>query len=295
MHKTHEFSVLSLVMNFEFPSALNLQKSTPSFLYAFDSGIAPSGAWTAVSIAEIRQSSVTTVFGHSGNLSPVSGSYLEIENSGFSTIAFHITPPNNGWTQYQGSFDNVNFSPITFRQVGNDGYTQESAVSEDYIGSIVGCSKIRFVNMTGALVSGTVMGTLSKQLSIIEGIEHSSPPHKFGNTLFHIGFSITGGSVNNSGLYFPTARHKFVITYLNMSASSQNGSYITFHEGSGTQDNPEKWVLSTYMKGAANDTQNINGNFTTPYVADGITSGLYLTTTANALVRGVIHGYEAEN
>jgi hypothetical protein len=234
-------------------------------------------------------------FGYSGNIPVSSGDFFEINNNGYSTIAFNCQCPPQGAVSFRASFDGVNFDSVTFRQMGNDGYTQESSEDSNYIGSVIGARKIRFVNLTGAANSGTIMGTLSRDASILEGLEHSSPPHKFGNALFHMGINVSGSSIQNSGLFFPSKRHKFAVSYISLSVSSQNGTYITFHEGSGTAGDPSKWIISNYVKVNSNDTQFLNAVLSTPFVAADLNSGLFLTVEGDATIRGVVHGYETEN
>lgn len=233
-------------------------------------------------------------FGAANNLPTGSGSYFEVDTQGYPTIGFNIQPPNNGYTQFQGSFDGINFEAFTLRQLGNDGYSQSADIAENYIGSVSSFRKVRFVNVTGALQTGTIIGTLSNQVSTLEGIEHNSPPHKFGNALFHIGVNVSG-TATDSGIFFPSNRNKFAVTHLTFGASSTAGSYITLHEGSGTVGDPDKWVFTTYLKSNPTDTQLINLSFTTPHIADFVGSGLYLTVSNDAILRGVIYGYETEN
>ncbi len=234
-------------------------------------------------------------FGQPNNIPIASGAYCEVWNPGMSTICFHITPPNNGWVQYQGTFDGINYTPITLRQVGDDGYSQESSVPEDYIGSVIGLKSLRFVNMTGASAVGTVMGTFNRQVSTLEGIENDAPPHKFGNSLFHLGINITGAAVADQLLYHPSSRHKVAITHISMGTASTNGSNITVYEGSGMASDPNRWVFSTYVKAPVSDTVNISPSFLTPWVSQYYGSGIYITTDGVTTVRGVVHGYQTEN
>lgn len=236
-----------------------------------------------------------TSFGFSGNMPSGSGSFYEVDSFGYSTATFNVQPPNQGTIQFTASFDGVNFDSITFRQMGDDGYSQESYQSANYIGSILGSKKLRFVNMSGALNSGSIIGTFSKEVGILEGVEHNNPPHKFGNALFHLGINVSGASISNSGLYFPRPRHKFAVTYVALGMSSQNGSFITLHEGSGTAGNASQWIFTTYTKSSTNDTQFVNAVLNTPYVASNFHSGLFLSVEGGvATIRGVIHGYETE-
>ena len=124
----------------------------------------------------------------SGYISPISGSTLVFENSGYNTIGFDISNVTSGQIQFEGSFNGVDFTPITFRQIGNDGYTQffSGNSMEDYIGSVSSIKKIRFEVISAGYSSGYIAGRLSRTNSVLEGIEHVSPPHKFGNSLFEI-------------------------------------------------------------------------------------------------------------
>jgi len=234
-------------------------------------------------------------FGYSGNMPSGSGSYYEIDSFGYSTAAFNVQTPSQGTVQFTASFDGVNYDSVTFRQMGDDGYSQEAAETSNYIGSVVGSRKLRFVNASGAFSSGTVMGTLSKEVCVLEGVEHNSPPHKFGNALFHIGINFSGNAFSNSGLYFPQPRHKFAVTYVSLAMASQNGAFITLHEGSGTAANASQWIFTTFTRNSTNDTQLVNAVLSTPYVSSDFQSGLFLSVQGNdAIVRGVVHGYETE-
>lgn len=154
---------------------------------------------------------------------------------------------------------------------------------------------MRFVNISGGgSTAGTVIGTLSSYPAIIEGMEHGPAPHKIGHELFHKGFSYNGAAFSNSGLYTSPENHKFVVTYLSMGVSSTAGSNITFHEGSGTSTQPDRWLFTTYVKVANNDTQTVNANLGTPFVATDKNSSLCLSSDGTASIRGVVHGYYTE-
>jgi len=235
-------------------------------------------------------------FGFVNNIPTGSGSYFEVDSYNYSTAAFYINPLTGGNIGFQATFDGINYDGVTFRQMGNDGYSQQSDGPANYVGSVVGAKRIRFLNISGSTSSGTVMGTLNQEVSILEGIEHSNPPHKFGNSLFHLGLNISGLAFSNSGLFFPRTDHKFAVTYLSMSVASTQGAFITFHEGSGTASDPSQWVFSTYIKAATTDTQFVNALLNTPFVATNLKSGLFLTVEGGtATIRGVVHGYETEN
>ena len=233
-------------------------------------------------------------FGSLYNIPVTSGAYFELNNPGFATLGFHADPDGDGIIRYQGSFDGINYTEMTMRQMDGDGYTFECSGAEDYIGSIASLRSIRFVNKTGSSSPCTVMGVMSVEASTLEGIENGAAPHRFGHQLISVGFDVTAGIVANSGLFFPAPRHKFIVTDVSFGIASAAATTITFHEGSGNANIPNKWVFSTYANLANNAAEQINAGFNTPYVASQAEAGLYLTTSTAVTMRGIIHGYNAE-
>lgn len=239
---------------------------------------------------------VNQPFGSTANIGATSGSYFQLNNPGYSTIGANINPDGGGIVHFYGSFDGVNYDDITLRQLGNDGYSYECSGSSpaNYIGSISALRSIRFVNKTGSAAPCSVVGTMSAAVSTLEGIENGPPPHKFGNKLIHIGFNVAGTTVTDSGLYTASPRHKFVVTDLTFGLASAAATTVTFHEGSGNAGDSNKWVFSTYCNLANNAAEQVDAGFSTPHVADGPQTTLYLTTSTAVTMRGIIHGYETE-
>lgn len=228
----------------------------------------------------------------SGNLSQVSGSEVVVDNPYYNTIGFHIKPPSGATVQFQGSFDGVNFSPITLRQIGADGYCQCTEAEEDYLGSIAALKSIKFKTTVSGFNAGSYAGRMVKEVSTLEGMEHSAPPHKFGHELWHTGFAFTNQTGINLEIYTPPSGYSFVITYLTFGAYSTAGSDITFHEdGLGV----DKWVFSTYIKSNLNDSKYIDTNLTSPYVASAPNVPLNLDLSAETTIRGVLHGFNVKS
>lgn len=217
--------------------------------------------------------------------------YILDNSSAHSTIGFHLTIPSGGQVQFEGSYDDSHYSPIQLRELSSNGYIQSSEVSEDYIGSVAALRKIRFNVISGGAADGSVAGRLCKDVSTLEGIENSAPPHRFGNTLFHKGFSLSATTASNTVVYTPPAYSKFVISYISFGASSPLGANIIFHETPDTGVNSNNWVFSTYLKSSATDTQFFNAVINTPFVASGTGTSFCLTVDASTTLRGVVHGY----
>lgn len=234
----------------------------------------------------------------SGSIANVLSGSFSIQNPNYATIGVHIDAPESGIVGFYGTFDGSSYTPITFRQVGSDGYSQQNSISSDtlgqhdYIGSIASLRAIKFIlTTTGVSGSGTIVGRLSAPVSTLEGIENSSPPHKFGNQPFHKGIYINNTTGSGVLVYQPPTGMRFVITDVNLSVFSA-GANITLYEDAGLA-NPDTWVYSTYVKTTSNDTQIINCNFSTPFVASGLNNGLYLTVDATSTIRGTVQGYYA--
>lgn len=235
----------------------------------------------------------------SGYFNPALNSTVTFQNSGFNTIAFHINNIVSGQTQFQGEFGE-NFTPITFRQIGNDGYAQfvhSGTSSEDYIGSISAVRSVRLkVTQSGrSITSGYIAGRMSRELSVLEGIEHTNPPHKFGNELFHRGFILTNSAVTDSGIVGIKEGFKIVLTYLTFGINSSAGTNVTIHEGTGTANDTNSWAFSSYVRTNPNESQFFNVILSTPFVSATAGKQISLTCDDNATIRGAVHGYYSEN
>lgn len=229
----------------------------------------------------------------SGVLDTGIGAEYIIENNGaYSTIGFHVMSPSGLIINFFGSFDGTNYEAITFRNIGSDGYTQkdESDGTVDcYIGSIAALKRIKFSNQNGLTGARCVAGRMVSQLSVLEGIEHSAPPHKFGGDPFHRGIYLNNTTGSGILVYQPPTGFRFAITDISLSVFSA-GANITLYED-GDVNNPNSWVFSAFVKATSNDSQVYNLNLSTPFLSSSANYGLYLAADATSTVRGVVHGY----
>lgn len=228
----------------------------------------------------------------SGSIDTGVGSSFCFNNTyGHSSIGFHLNMPDGGKIQFQGTYDGVNYTPIQMRELSSNGYVQTSLHTEDYLGSISALKKIQFIRTEAGTIPATAVGRTCQDAATLEGIENANPPHRFGNELFHKGFSLTNGSTGNMDIYQPPTGNKFVLTYLSFGVISTAGANVTFHEIHDTGVNQDHWVFSTFVKTSANESQFFNVTFPTPFVASGLNNHLHFTTDASVSMRGVIHGY----
>lgn len=250
----------------------------------------------------LKNTYLNAPYDFSGDLSNTIGSSYTISNPAHSTIGLHIDGPTGMTFGFFGSFDGANYAPITFRQIGDDGYTQvtttgaDIAVNHDYIGSVAGLRNIRFTTLTTGIqgsLSGFVAGRLSINPSVLEGIEHSSPPHKFGNPLFHKGFTATDTTISHSGIVQGITDKRIVITFISFGAISTAGANVTIYEGSGDSYalNPDNWAFSTYVKTSNTQTEFFNMSLPTPFICSEKNTPISIVSDADVTLRGVIHGY----
>lgn len=224
-------------------------------------------------------------FGTTNNIPQTLGSIFEIDNSeGYNSIAFHLTPPTGGVVLFEGTFDGTNWTPITIREVGTNGYTQKTAIQEDYIGSISCLRKIRIRVTTGGSAPGTIIGRIVDNVSTIEGIEHSAAPHNFGYTPVHKDFSFTTSQTNTT-VWTPTIGKKFVVTDLTI--SSLGSIEVKIFDQTDASGN-------YVYRGKLINGSNVVISKKTPFISSAINNTLRITSSTNADISGVIDGYEID-
>lgn len=115
-------------------------------------------------------------FGILNNLAEALNSEFVYTNTyGMNSIAFNLTIPVGGKVVFEGSFDGITYNAVTLRRISNDGYVQSTTLNDRFIGSISGMRMFRArVSVAGSAV-GTIIGTVSMQVSTLEGIENGPP------------------------------------------------------------------------------------------------------------------------
>ncbi len=247
----------------------------------------------------LKQTDFDGVFDFSGSISNISGSEYSMSNPNFTSIGFHVNMPSGAKIGFYGSFDGSSFTPITMRQIADDGYTkiatyhsQQDGGERDYIGSIGMLKTVSFrVLQTGVTSSPfTVAGRMITTVTTLEGIENSAAPHQFGHRPFHKGFYVINSTVSGFSIYQPPSGSKFAVTDVDLSIQSNLGTNVTLHEEINVND-LEHWVYTAFVNTAANDSKQISLSFAVPYVSEHVDSSLKLTVSDTAIVRGTVHGY----
>ncbi len=217
----------------------------------------------------------------------IDDTYVLTNPTGFSTIGFHLTIPVGAQVNFEGSFDEINWTSITFREIGGDGFRSHAHIDEDFIGSISALRAIRFRTTIAGSVDGSVVGRLAHPVSTIEGIEHGNPPHNIGVAIIRFGVNISG-AVTDQVLYTPPATihtMRFVVTGYALSTSG-TGTIRIFDE----TNSSDNWIFAGDVK--SND-QSVFSNhlFDPPFVSGALGNSVKVTTTDTAVVQGVMNGY----
>lgn len=220
--------------------------------------------------------------------------YVDITNPGFNSIGFHLAIPTGGRVQFQGSFDGTNFTPITLRQIGADGFSSAPYVSEDYIGSISALRIIRIKTIKAGSVDGSIAGRLCAAVNTIEGIEHGNPPHNIGNPPIRFGLDRTG-EISDVVLYTPTLEvpgqsKKFAITGYACSIAG-TGTIRIFDE----TNSANNWILAFDVKSGITEGTPFNHVFNPPFISSAAGNKVKITITGSAVIKGVMNGYEIES
>jgi hypothetical protein len=223
--------------------------------------------------------------GFSSALSQTIGATYEVNVDGYNGVGFHIVPPTGGQIDFEGSYDGINWAAITLREIGANGYTQKSIVSEDYIGSVACLTKIRFRTSVGGSAPGSIGGRFTVPSNTLEGIEHGNPPHLIGYPCV-VKSVFSSGSAYNKPVWVPAAGKRAVVTDVHLSVDAT--AVITLSDGAVSLND---WIIYSSLKVAGGDSKIISENFRTPHVTHQSGGTVYITQTAGS-VTGVLHGYE---
>jgi len=212
---------------------------------------------------------------------------------GFASIGFRLVVPIGGTVNFEGSFDDTSWTPITLRQIGADGFRNHTHSDENFIGSISNIRKFRARVSQAGSVPGSLHGRVIHDVSTLEGIEHGNPPHQIGHPIFRFGVDIIA-PVSGQVLYTPSVEgshsKSFVITGYQLSMSG-TGEISIFDE----TDSSENWIFAASVKVNVAESEFISHIFSPPFVSALAGNKVKITATGTAIVKGVFTGYEICN
>lgn len=219
-----------------------------------------------------------------GNIPSTLNGVFEYDNLyGFSSIGFHLGVPTGGQLTFEVSFDGMTWVGARMRGIETDEYTTITSVSGNFIGSISCAKKFRVRVSVAGSTTGSFIGSVSNQVSTLEGIEQGNRPDSFGNTGIHKDFEFTTQQTATI-IWTPASGKRFVVTDLLISSTTAVG-FIFFDETNASGN--------IIYKGNFTNQQGIsNVSFRTPYVSNTANNHLRVTTSAAANFSGVLHGYE---
>lgn len=233
--------------------------------------------------------SVKNDIGKKDNLSPDLNAVLDIDNIlGFTSLGFRIVPPLGGEIQFQGSFDDENFSPITARRMSNDAYLQSTKLTDNFIMSIAALRSVRFKTIVAGTAPGTLIGRASQHATVLEGIEHGNAPHNIGEVIDRRDASFSTAQTATP-IWTPAAGKTFVITdYLVVISGNVDGRVTVFDE----TDIQNNRLINGFFDVSINAPLSIVSNLRTPFMANAADNILRLTSTTALDVDISLNGYE---
>lgn len=228
-------------------------------------------------------------FGYTSNLAQSLNSSVTIENDlGYSTCAVRVTAPTGGVVIFEGSIDGINWESLNFRSISHDIFMSNSNNDSDFIGSIIGMRFIRFRVSSAGSTAGTVMGVLTKEVSILESIEFGYPPHRFGYTPVHKDASFTDAQTATA-IWTPTSGKKYIVTDCLITASGTTDGTIKIFDNT---DLSGGYLYKGYVNVSTIGTTVISIPLRTPFISSAVDNVLKFTSSANIDVDIILSGYE---
>jgi hypothetical protein len=220
-------------------------------------------------------------------LSQTLNDYTEFENRGFSTITFYLVVPTGGEITFQANLDGA-WENVSLRSIDNDVYQSVITSDGNFIGSIIGLPKIRFLTTVAGSAPGTVSGSVSRGVSILEGIEFGAPPHRFGYEPIHVDASFTSAQTATV-LFTSDADKKGVVTDFYVVVSGTTDCRIKVFDETDTTGN---YIFNAEVEVATNKNFIFGHTFVTPYIQSAKGNSWKITTSADCDVDLIGHGYQ---
>lgn len=228
-------------------------------------------------------------FGSPGNLGKDLNDTIEFENTGgFSTVAMQVNVPTGGAACFEACFNGTDWWGITLRDIDNDEYAQITTDGTPFIGSISGVRCFRVRTCSAGSAPGTVMGTLQRGPSTLEGIEFGYPPHRFGFPTVHKDVSFSSAQTG-AAIWTPASGKKFVLTDITIVCGGVTDAVVTVFDGTDSSGNR---VFKGTIDVSNNKQFSYDHGFRTPQVSSAVNNVLKLTTSANITIDITAHGYE---
>jgi hypothetical protein len=228
-------------------------------------------------------------FGSTGVLGKNYDDKFTVENDkGYNTIGIRVDAPTGGTVQFEGTFDNINWEPITLRSIDDDTYTQTTINGSSFIGSVASLRAFRIRTIVAGTAPGTVRGRASVGVAVSEGQEFGWPPHKFGYPTVHKDKTFSA-KLTNEAVWTPAAGKKVVITDVTMNVSGTNDGTISLFLNSDAEG-------SRLFRGSVNVTINkqflYNHTYKVPFESQTAGHAVKMTTSAAMDIDLMLHGYE---
>lgn len=227
-------------------------------------------------------------FGAVGNLDAALNSEVVVTNElGFNTVGFFASPPAGGTIAFETTYDGINWEPTSVRGITSDEITAHISTAGNFIGSISTNRSVRFRVEVAGSGTGTVMGRLQRDASVIETIEFNAPPHKFGYTPQHRSKTYTTAQTG-AVIWDPGATFRYVITDMALIVGGTTDGRITVFD----EVNDEDHIVFNGLIDISNNKQFAMSHafrIAMPSGAQG--NRLRITSSAAMAIDVMVHGY----
>jgi hypothetical protein len=228
-------------------------------------------------------------FGNTGVLGKNYDDTFVVENDkGYNTIGIRVDAPTGGTVQFEGTFDNDTWEPVTLRSIDEDEDVQTTDNGSSFIGSVAALSAFRIRTIVAGTSPGTVRGRASVGVSVLENIEHGWAPHKFGHPTVHKDKSYTTVQADQT-IWQPASGKRVVVTDMILNASGNTDANVSIYLNSDSEGN-------RLFKGDVNVTQNNQWTFAhsyrVPFEAQVADYPVNITTSNGIKLDIMLHGYE---
>ncbi len=223
-------------------------------------------------------------FGYANNLDTTLNSVYEISKNGYNTMAFRLIPPGGGTISFEASFDGTNYEVITFRSITEDILVNTADDTCNILGSISGVQKFRFrTSSAGTGTLGTVMGAMTKQVSVLENIEFFPPPHRFGYLPVIKTVNLTDSDTVTAWL--PASGKTFSVTDLSVLAGGNTDATVQIFSTIDT-------VFNTAIDVSNNRQFIYTKSYKTPWLGRAANDSIVINSSAGIDINITIVGYE---
>lgn len=226
-------------------------------------------------------------FGAINNLGQnIGDSVVYTNDTGYSSIGFTLVVPSGGAVEFLGSYNGVDYIPITMLATDGTGYVRAISYDDTFLGSIASLRSFMVRTTAAGSADGSVTGRASNANTVLDGINQGNPPAKVGTEIVHLGFEYTTPQTDTViGIVLPPElTYIFTDLYFSVSGTGR----VTFFDE--INDFPH-WAFCGDFAVPLDQTEHIARAFAQPFRSIEPGGAFRITTTGTCRVLGNAHGY----